>query len=79
MREKLTIDGSSVTVVGVDTDEISSDTGELSTRDDDLSWSTILGAVTATTVKLTTTVYGVVLDGDCSGKTVVLDNLILGV
>jgi hypothetical protein len=40
-------DGSNVSIVGVDADNISCHTVGLEARDDDISWATVLGAVSA--------------------------------
>jgi len=56
--------GKMLTIVAVDADNIRGDALSPEASDDDLSWSSVVGAVTAATVNLTGTGDSVVLDGD---------------
>ncbi|OSS45038.1 hypothetical protein B5807_09428 [Epicoccum nigrum] len=72
-------DGSLVTEVGVDADEIRGQTVRAHVLDDDFAWrlGLIVGAITAAAVQFASVHNVVVLDSHGSG-TVVLDNLING-
>lgn len=72
-------DGSLVTEVGVDADEVGSHAVGADVLNNDLAGrlGLVVGAVTAAAVQLTGVDDGKVLDGDGSG-TVVLDDLVLG-
>lgn len=67
--------GGGIAVVGVDTDEIGRHTVGLEASNDDVSWTSIVGAVTAGSVKFSNTNDSIVLDGDRS-TSVVLDYLV---
>ena len=68
-------DSSNITVVGVDTDKSRFNGLCLDVLDNDVSWATVLAAVTAAAEELADIDDSVVLDGD-SSSSVMLDNLV---
>lgn len=71
-------DGGHITEVGVDANQVGSNAVRLNILDNDVTWATVVAAVTARAEKLADLHDGVVLDGDGS-TAVVLDDLVFGV